>query len=321
MTDDDQTVQPSPVEPAPTAPAFSLPPPVVNVVDADTPCIVCSYNLRGQRRNGRCPECGTAVARTLAGNLLRFASAEYLQAIARGLQLVIWGTIAKTVLSIMGGITGAALSFMAATQGAGMTMQGVVMIGAALGGTLLTLVVVAGWLMVSIEDPGIAGTNRGSRARQVVRICAVLSGVGTVIGNLLLFVGPTPMFATGTAGGAIPGATALSLTSLLIMSGSQMAAGLAGIVLFFGSIIYARWLAARVPDPNLVRQSGLYLWLLPVLYVFGSCVIVGPLIAAILYLIYLFTLRRHVLAALAWQASPQAREIMDPSSPSTAAPA
>src|SRR5437763_2552116 len=35
-------------------------------IDADIPCRLCGYDLRGLRRDGRCPECGDAVTLSIA---------------------------------------------------------------------------------------------------------------------------------------------------------------------------------------------------------------------------------------------------------------
>jgi hypothetical protein len=37
-----------------------------DVIAEDMPCIRCFYNLRGLREEGRCPECGTAIEKTVA---------------------------------------------------------------------------------------------------------------------------------------------------------------------------------------------------------------------------------------------------------------
>ena len=38
----------------------------------DRTCIKCAYNLRGLDPAGRCPECGTAVGRSILGDFLRY---------------------------------------------------------------------------------------------------------------------------------------------------------------------------------------------------------------------------------------------------------
>ena len=53
-------------------------------IQEDTPCLACGYNLRGLSSDWRCPECGTAIGRSLHGNLLRFAQPQYVRKLARG---------------------------------------------------------------------------------------------------------------------------------------------------------------------------------------------------------------------------------------------
>jgi hypothetical protein len=38
------------------------------VIVVDTSCRRCGYNLRGLHRDGRCPECGTAMAPAATGS-------------------------------------------------------------------------------------------------------------------------------------------------------------------------------------------------------------------------------------------------------------
>ena len=45
-------------------------------IERDTDCIHCGYNLRGLGDDGRCPECGDAVAATLAAERRRGAPAD-----------------------------------------------------------------------------------------------------------------------------------------------------------------------------------------------------------------------------------------------------
>jgi hypothetical protein len=37
-----------------------------DLIDEDMPCLRCSYNLRGLRPAGNCPECGAAISKTVA---------------------------------------------------------------------------------------------------------------------------------------------------------------------------------------------------------------------------------------------------------------
>ncbi len=54
-------------------------------------CIVCGYDLRAQPPQGKCPECGTDVERSLHGDWLRFAERSWVRTVSRGLAWTWWG--------------------------------------------------------------------------------------------------------------------------------------------------------------------------------------------------------------------------------------
>ena len=70
-----------------------------------------------------------------------------------------------------------------------------------------------------------------------------------------------------------------------------MLSGLAGLVQFFAAMLYVRWLATRIPARDIHERAQNYLWLLPVIYLVGSCIIIGPLVASILFLLLLNSVR------------------------------
>lgn len=51
----------------------------------DLPCVKCQYNLRTLHRDAACPECGTAVGRSIEGNRLRYCDPMWLKQIWEGL--------------------------------------------------------------------------------------------------------------------------------------------------------------------------------------------------------------------------------------------
>jgi hypothetical protein len=57
---------------------------------------------------------------------------------------------------------------------------------------------------------------------------------------------------------------------------------------------YTRWVAGRVPDAHMVGRTKTYMWLLPLLYTVGILIIVGPLIALVMYWNLLDRLRKHL---------------------------
>src|SRR5688572_4870184 len=91
-----------------TAAVGSAPPVDQNgLVTADVPCRGCSYNLRGLSLGGRCPECGFPVGQSIHGNLLRYCEPAWVDRLARGVNLILWGILVWIVATIAGGVLGA----------------------------------------------------------------------------------------------------------------------------------------------------------------------------------------------------------------------
>ena len=59
-------------------------------MQTDLSCIHCGYNLRGLDETGKCPECGTAIADSLRGDLLEFADPDWLDKIKLGVIVRFW---------------------------------------------------------------------------------------------------------------------------------------------------------------------------------------------------------------------------------------
>lgn len=70
----------------------SAPGQVANKKDAasasDLLCVHCGYNLRGLVPDGRCPECGTLIARSIRGDLLSAADPAWLTRVSQGQTLI-----------------------------------------------------------------------------------------------------------------------------------------------------------------------------------------------------------------------------------------
>jgi ribosomal protein L37E len=64
-------------------------------------CIRCGYNLHGLTMGGTCPECGTPVARTLDGNVLRYSSPEYLNKLQRGILFIVISYILSLAMMLL----------------------------------------------------------------------------------------------------------------------------------------------------------------------------------------------------------------------------
>jgi len=274
-------------------------PPPIQLVEHDAACTRCGYNLRGLQVVGKCPECAWSIEASLRGGLLRFAGPEYLSSLALGAKIVIILNIANAVLGLVAvGIvaTVALLSgSIQTTPGApapAMPSLGLIEASATGLGVLATSVSLIGYWLLTTPDPALSLSEQPRAARRVVRAAVAAVAIIQAVGMMVAFM--TPRLATGAPGPVNPG------PAILIASGGlDILESVAGAVQFFAMMLYARWLAQRVPDSVMVERTKTYMWLLPLLYTVGSCLVVGPLVAWVLYLLLVWNLRKHVVSARA----------------------
>ncbi len=216
----------------------------VETIEVDTACLHCGYNLRGLRADGRCPECGSPIGRSVLGNYLRCSDVSWLQTVGRGTTAKLWAIGLSIVLGFIGGFAGAL----------GAAVEAVILPALIAGGLSLW----ATWL-ITTREPRMSLQEDPVTLRKVVRLCAVLA------------------FGGGQVSSAQHLAASSDLQSILLIVGSGLS--LAGIVQYFGELVYYRRFARRVPDASLERSTTNVLWGLPICYaVLG----VGGLVFAIL---------------------------------------
>jgi hypothetical protein len=263
----------------PSAPAIAPPTSAAGAVLAeDRACVQCGYNLRGLPYAGKCPECGIPVQDSLRGILLQFASSEYLAKLNQGLSLVLNGILLMIILNV--------LSFFVGATGAGGSQIVLAIAGLQL---LPSIMILLGYWKYTEPDPGFVGTELPGAARKIMRITVVVQAICTALGFVVQIV----LLSSVTAGVATPGnnaAIAIGGLVLLVSLASIAAWG----VQFFATMKYTGWIATRVPDALIMKRARTYMWLLPLIGIVGIIVIIGPLIALVLYWNLLDRLRKHV---------------------------
>lgn len=275
-------------------------------VESDLTCTRCGYNLRGLEITGKCPECGWAVESSLRGGLLRFAGPEYLSSLISGAFIIILANIGSLILSVFAAVFVAVflISFgitSAAPQPPGAAPAAPVMpsvdwveSAATILSTLLAIASLVGYWQFTAPDPATEQSEQPRAARRIVRV-AVIVGIGILLALVVVALAG-PRAAPANPANPLALATAMQLVAAVL----NIAALIAGAVHFFAMMLYIRWLASRIPDPDLIQRTRLYIWLLPVLYTVGTlCLALGPLIALILYVVLLWGLRRQVITARA----------------------
>lgn len=68
-------------------------------IQTDVVCAACRYNLRGQPREGRCPECGAPVMEAFRFGQLTFCDGNWLRHVRSGLVIGFWAILGAIVLT------------------------------------------------------------------------------------------------------------------------------------------------------------------------------------------------------------------------------
>ena len=247
-------------------------------LDRDVACVRCSYNLRGLPASGNCPECGEPIANSIKGFMLQDASAEYRGKLKLGLSLVLNGILALVLL----GLLGSGAQFAARVTGTSVPWLDLAL---ELAGALVTMVLILGYWRFSEADPGFVSMEQPAAARRVLRVTVVLAAALALIDFI------AKLSSGSLTGGMNP---AGSTTSLVIL-GLLMLLGLAlWVVQFVVTMTYTAWIGGRVPDEFVVRRAKMYRWLLPVIYVVGAIIVIGPRIALVMYWNLLDRVRKHL---------------------------
>ena len=149
-------------------------------------CVKCGYDLHGLRPDGACPECGTAVGRSIQGDCLYFAPPEWIEKLARGMNWIVAGII----VSVFGGIL-AGLALGTHWAAASLLILGVVRVGGC-------------WLLTTAE-PARRQEQLTLNARTIVRFTVGFNYVAA-----WALWGPVPVPARlGAVGAVILGLTLL----------------------------------------------------------------------------------------------------------------
>lgn len=290
MDEESRSLPLEPPDPEPPAPpcrplaAIAAAASAPDLSKEDVACVGCGYNLRGLEPGGVCPECGLDISRSLHGDQLVYSSGEYLNSLCRGVKLIFGALIARVALTAMGIVAGIVLAANLSTIQSGwmnLVTGGLMLIDAA-----TSLVLILGWWFFSTPDPSITSANRGDTVRKVVRITVIISGVANVANS----------GGTGQNLSPAPGMALLAgALALLVMA--------AWVTSFFASMVYIRWLAKRIPSERVDRDAKRLMWLGPLLMIVGAfCLMLGPVVAFVLYIILIYRLRQEILVVQAEQA-------------------
>jgi hypothetical protein len=193
-------------------------------LDEDISCRKCGYNLHSLLLSAQCPECGTAVGRSLQGDFLRFADPQWVEMLASGMTWILIATAAGT------------LGILASLVAASISATGYQSTWFFVASCCIEVIGFIGYWKLSTSDPGKPEDGAKLTARKLVRITQPISLVRTVLARLFR-------------------QSPLVLSALVGAVGTAM-----GIVETVAAFTYVRRLALRIPDVKLARQCRIIMW-------------------------------------------------------------
>jgi hypothetical protein len=230
------------------------------------PCVACGHDLRWQRREGNCPECGATIQRSLFEDRLIFADPKWLRKVAWRLRVLQWLLFGWVVIG-----PGSVWLVVMATS-SGQTEDAAAASVTAF--ALVTLSILAVVIAVTAREPRSAGTT-ANMLRRLARggaVWCVLVLISTPLERLWQFIPPevlivsfVAMFsllagyarhlrrrmseAPGGATGIYGVAAALVVLALLLPHAANLVPGfedgftiVLGMLVLFGPILFALWL-------------------------------------------------------------------------------
>ena len=136
--------------------------PAPAVIETQTFCSSCGYNLHLAPLDGKCPECGTDVARSLQGDRLANADPQ-------------WVAKLRTAVTLM--LVNALLTFIVSLFVSSAPRSAIALVSAVAG----TVTFAAMWLLTTPE-PKAWRAEQTLTIRMALRICAVVNFAATLIG-------------------------------------------------------------------------------------------------------------------------------------------
>lgn len=245
----------------------------LRVVDDDTACVDCGYNLRGLPYDHFCPECGALVERSTHGHLLIFANPKWLKGVSQGLHWVVGAFLLEALgyIILISGVSTRSIYLLFGFV--------VVTISAA-------YMLWHGVFLATAPEPHRVHNENPAALRRVARIAAIVTGA---------------VFAANVARLILP--RLYGVDTPRWFHEALLWSQLSVVVMFFSGFAYLRRLALRVPDRDLARSTTLMIGLVTVLGVvfIGSVIIASGPERPIAHLILLAMLSGFaLLGTLIW---------------------
>jgi len=242
-------------------------------VTEDVLCLSCGYNLRGLALGDVCPECGAAVARSMLGNRLRYASLTFVKRLHTAMVMELGAVLFMLLGSIA--MFGIVFAMQGRTAGVGAGLMGLIGLSSA----LASFVSLAAMWIFTTEDPGSLDPSS-------------LSLRATVRGSLIVLATVMVLNIVFTTGTSFTGPTIGAGAAVMILGVVGL---IANIVRYVSVMTYLAKIAARIPNEKLQKSARRFRWLGPVLVFPGVFLCgIGPLAAYVLYIGIIDTARKSL---------------------------
>lgn len=256
---------------------------------ADLLCIRCAAPLESEAGDAVCGRCGLKVAETTRRVLLK-ANPVYVENLRTSLGLYIGVQITLLAFLVLSAMVNLML-FALRVPVAGVTFVTSVI------GLLLSLTMQYTYWRLTEADHEYPENHLQETPRLVLRLsvgfACLLALVSTIVAlivmpDLLSKIGTMPMDGKAPLPTLDP--------SMMLMIWVPAVAGTAVTAVQSAALSsYLASLARRLPDPQLVQRSQMYVWLMPVLNTVGLLVCgVGPLVATVLMVLHVYRLRGRI---------------------------
>lgn len=235
------------------------------IVVTDVVCQSCGYNLRTQRADGFCPECGAPVVQSLHGDALQYSDPAWLGRLRLGIILILTGVGLHVLFSIA--VPFVALAAMSSSMpppgtapaigpaGMPLTYQ-LIAWGAAAVTIVLAVMEVAGTILLTTPERHAWRTETSVTLRASLRVLAIVAMLSSLLSQAGEHTGIQPLQWAGMA---------------------LWLAGLARFIVFF---LFLARLALRIPDRGLARQCKTVMWGIAACWIAIVLISVGTIAAS-----------------------------------------
>jgi hypothetical protein len=220
------------------------------VVEADIPCRKCAYNLRGLPTTGKCPECGTDVALSVGGHLIRYSDPQWVAGLSKGVRLILWAIVLMIFTMVAGVVMGVARISQAA-----LLIQVFSLVSS-------VLIYWGSWLLTE-PDPSALGETEYGTARKIVRVTLLIGMVVTLL-------------AFGEQLSALPPGLMTILKCIALIG------QLASLIGYVAQLHYLEHLVLRIPDLRMSARARFLKF--AVGWTWGSVLVLGTLVGLLLAL-------------------------------------